>query len=107
MRGADGYSESMFTVDLKRGDANEIDQLCLRLFDSWCERRSVIPLAYLMHAWPIPAASPLATIRLQRTLRGLQQFHDDCLTHDDHHVIEQVLAISAHAGNDNPDTILS
>jgi len=107
MRGANGYATSMFTVALSREDTNEINQLCLRLFDGWCERRCVIPLAYLMHAWPIPTASPLARIRLQSTLRDLKQSHADSLTQDDHHVVEQLLAIDAHAEKDNPDPALS
>lgn len=92
---------------LKQDHADEIAERCLHLFDRWCERRSVIPLAYLMHAWPIVTAGPLATIRLQSTLQDLRQFHVDSLTQDDLHIIEQVLRIRADAEKDSPDVIFS
>lgn len=42
---------------MKNSDANpetgmELNEKCLVLFDAFCQRRSVIPLACLMHAWP-------------------------------------------------------
>ena len=79
-----------------------INSLCILLFDSWCERRSVIPLAYLMHAWPILQAAPLVMTRLLNTLRELRQFHPDLLSDDEHQVIEQVFAIDALSGNTDP-----
>lgn len=97
----------MKRTNFKQEDANEMDQMFLHLFDSWCERRSVIPLAYLMHAWPILTAGSLARIRLQRTLLDLKQFHADSLTHDDHWLIERVLAIHAHVEKDSPEVTLS
>ena len=33
--------------------ADELNELCLALFDGWCERRCVIPLANLLHGWPL------------------------------------------------------
>jgi hypothetical protein len=80
----------------------EIDRLCVRLFDNWCERRSVIPLSFLMHAWPILRAAPLARTRLLNTLQELQQFHPDSLSAEDHQVIEWVLAIQSREGKTNP-----
>lgn len=90
----------------KQDDADEMDQLCLYLFDGWCERRSVIPLAYLMHAWPILPAGPLARIRLLSALQELRQFHADSLTQDDHLVIKRVLSINADAVQRRPEGIL-
>jgi hypothetical protein len=83
-----------------------IDRLCALLFDSWCERRSVIPLAYLMHAWPILKAAPLAMTRLLNTLRELRQFHPDALSEDEHQVIEQVFAIDELSGNTDLEGLL-
>src|SRR5690242_8517483 len=81
----------------------EIDRLCIRLFDNWCERRSVIPLSFLMHAWPILGTAPLATTRLLNTLQELQQFHPETLSTEDHQVIELVLAIQSREGKANRD----
>lgn len=75
----------------------KIDQLCLALFDGWCERRSVIPLAYLMHAWPLLTSVAPARTRLSNVLQELQWFHPESLTPDEHQVIKQVLAIDAYA----------
>jgi hypothetical protein len=33
--------------------ADELNELCLALFDGWCERRCVISLANLLHGWPL------------------------------------------------------
>jgi hypothetical protein len=83
----------------------EMDRLCTHLFDSWCERRSVIPLAYLMHAWPILKA-PLSRRLLLNTLHELRQFHPESLSERDHQVVEQVLAIDTHSVKTNPDGLL-
>ena len=96
----------MTRTDLKHNQVGEIAERCLHLFDGWCERRSVIPLVYLMHAWPILSAAPGAVIRLQSTLQDLKRFHADSLTQDDLRIIEQLLGIHAHAEKDNPDVIL-
>ena len=81
----------------------DIDRLCNLLFDSWCERRSVIPLAYLMHAWPIAGATTLVGTRLQETLHALRQLHSDSLSPNDHQIIRQVCAIAALPGNADPE----
>jgi hypothetical protein len=57
-----------------------IDELCTSLFDLWCERRSLIPLAYLMHSWPILTVDPFVFKRLSDTLNELVKFHRDALT---------------------------
>ncbi|MFT0172208.1 hypothetical protein ACLKMY_24910 [Paraburkholderia mimosarum] len=80
----------------------DIDRLCIQLFDNWCERRSVLPLAWLMHAWPILKAAPLAMTRLLNSLHELREFHPDALGEEDHQVIEQVLAINL-SGNAGPE----
>jgi len=72
---------------------DRLERLCLSLFDGWCERRNVIPLAYLMSAWPIVSSSVLATSRLLHALRELQQYHPEILTPDEYRVVTQILAI--------------
>ncbi|MGQ7935420.1 hypothetical protein [Paraburkholderia sp. D1E] len=84
-------------------DAEEIEALCFRLFDGWCERRSVIPLAYLMHAWPIVTSDGFSNRRIQTTLRELQQFHPDSLTPAEHLDIKRVLTVGQRWTSGNPD----
>lgn len=71
-----------------------MDRLCVHLFDRWCEHRSVIPLVYLMQAWPIVTATEFARTRLNRHLRELLHFHPESLTREDRQVIAEILAVS-------------
>jgi PAS domain S-box-containing protein len=72
----------------------QLDELCSRLFDRWCERRNVVALAYLMHAWPIVTDEPLPTTRLIETLRDLKAFNRVALADGDEPLIDRVLAIA-------------
>lgn len=75
---------------------DRLERLCLSLFDAWCERRNVIPLVYLMSAWPIVSPSVLATSRLLHALRELQQYNPEMLTPDEYRVVTRILAIDVH-----------
>jgi hypothetical protein len=55
--------------------ADELNELCLALFDGWCERRCVIPLAYLLHGWPLVDATQWSLKRLRDILRDLECWH--------------------------------
>ncbi|MBC8732544.1 hypothetical protein [Paraburkholderia sp. UCT2] len=55
----------------------QIDVICLRLFDTWCETRSVTSLAYLMHCWPLIDSTTHALRRLGETMRELRRNHAD------------------------------
>ncbi|MEX3937709.1 hypothetical protein AB4Y32_39385 [Paraburkholderia phymatum] len=57
----------------------QVDSLCLRLFDTWCETGSVTPLAYLLHCWPLTDSAPGALRRLGETIRDLRRHHADPL----------------------------
>ncbi len=57
----------------------QVDSLCLRLFDTWCETGSVTPLAYLLHCWPLTDSAPGALRRLGETMRDLRRHHADQL----------------------------
>jgi hypothetical protein len=92
-------TETVSELDMRE----EIDRLCIQLFDNWCERRSVVPLAYLMHAWPVLKAALRARTNLLNTLRELRQFHPDLLSESDHQIIEQVFAIEDLSGNADPE----
>lgn len=84
---------------------NEIEHLCLQLFDRWCKQRSVIPLAYLMHAWPVCVSDTWARVRLLSTLRELRQFHSCSLQPDDHQAIERFVMIHECIENQNLDPL--
>ncbi|RKP55822.1 hypothetical protein [Pararobbsia silviterrae] len=49
----------------------ELDRFCQSLFDTWCERRYILPLAYLMQAWPIMVPCHDAYSRLHLSLHAL------------------------------------
>ncbi|MFP6561835.1 hypothetical protein WJ542_26540 [Paraburkholderia sp. B3] len=58
---------------------DEVETLCLRLFDAWCESRSLVPLTYLMHCWPMPHRCAGAMRRLYETVTDLRRYHSDWL----------------------------
>lgn len=74
--------------------AAEIASLCIVLFDRWCEKRSVVPLAYLMHTWPIVKPTPPLIRRLSSTLRELVIFHADALDAEDHQMVRDVIEMA-------------
>lgn len=55
------------------------EQICLTLFDRWCEQRNVLALAYLMHGWPLAGNAALQTKRLLQSLRELKEHHHETL----------------------------
>ncbi len=70
---------------------SSIDDLCNELFDRWCESRSLVPLSYLLYAWPIVAVTPLKAERLIDALRDLTQFHRESLGVHDLKTISEVM----------------
>ncbi|ANB75630.1 hypothetical protein P3T22_005001 [Paraburkholderia sp. GAS348] len=72
----------------------EIEACCLALFDRWCEKRRVVPLAYLMHAWPIPKPTPTLMRHLSRSLHDLMLSYSDSLDVDECRLIEDAIAIA-------------
>ncbi|WP_258879113.1 hypothetical protein [Paraburkholderia sp. BL6669N2] len=52
---------------------------CERLFDIWCESRSVIPLSYLLHCWPLPDWGHASVKKLSDGLRELRMSNPDAL----------------------------
>jgi hypothetical protein len=65
--------------DTKSQDLSFADEVCMILFDGWCERRNVTALAYLMHAWPLIDDDLLLRRRLLQSLRELEKYHQDAL----------------------------
>jgi hypothetical protein len=56
-----------------------INTICMHLFDSWCEHRSVTPLVYLLHCWPLMDSHPTTIRRLGDTLSELRKTHLETL----------------------------
>jgi hypothetical protein len=57
----------------------EVNTICMRLFDAWCEARNLTPLAYLMHCWPLSDSRAGTIRRLQETMKDLRRNHADKL----------------------------
>jgi hypothetical protein len=51
-----------------------IDKLCGRLFELWCEERKLVPLAYLLHCWPLTGHDAAAIKRLADAMSDLSRF---------------------------------
>jgi hypothetical protein len=83
----------MNNSDVNSEAGDELTEKCLALFDTLCERRSVLPLVYLMHAWPMTDRSNRAQSMLFETLRDLKKWHSDSLTQDERQLIEQILEL--------------
>lgn len=73
--------------------ADELNELCLALFDGWCERRCVIPLAYLLHGWPLVDATQWSFNRLRDNLRDLECWHLNDLSEEDRGTIRYLLRL--------------
>jgi hypothetical protein len=68
-----------------RGQEKTVEQIngiCTRLFEQWCEIRGVTPLAYLMHCWPMIEVTPIALRRVSETMQDLRRYHADQLDAD-------------------------
>jgi len=74
--------------------AAEIENLCGTLFDRLCEKRSVVPLAYLMHSWPLATPTPPRIRRLSSVLRDLMNSHCEALDVDDRQLILTVVTMA-------------
>jgi hypothetical protein len=74
-------------------DALEIERICMRLFDTWCEQRSVLPLAYLMHAWPLAEHTENALKRLSQSLGELLCFNSKMISKIDRELILKIVHI--------------
>jgi len=63
----------------RENSVEQIDVLCKRLFDAWCEARSVMPLSYLLKGWPLRDSEPTTIRRLGNVLRELRKHRPDAL----------------------------
>jgi hypothetical protein len=88
-RAADDTAKSRMKPDVLK----DLNDLCTRLFDAFCERRSVIPLAYLMHSWPLLDLNPSSRRRLRDDLVDLQRWHFGELLEGEQVLIERALTL--------------
>lgn len=70
----------------------EIDMECLQLFNELCEQKALLPLAYLLHTWPIPGFTELALHRLRKTLEALSALPDAGLTSTSRELCESLIS---------------
>ena len=83
---------SMYTeTDGQSALAAQIDRGCLTLFHRWCEKRSVVKLAYLMHGWPLPTPAPPQIARLSSSLLELMRSHPESFDVEDRHMLADVV----------------
>jgi hypothetical protein len=68
---------AMMNADLfnHRSASEQIEGICLRLFDTWCETRNLTPLAFLMHCWPLISVETSSLKHLSDTLGELRRSH--------------------------------
>jgi hypothetical protein len=71
----------------------QVDDLCIALFDRWCERREITPLIYLLHAWPLFPSNPYPVKRLGAALHDLSTFHAETLDEGDRELIDNIHAL--------------
>ena len=76
--------------------AAEVERLCCALFERWCERRSVIPLTFLMRNWPIVSPSTPNFHSLSLSLVELANCEEDTLDIDDRKMILKIVWITNH-----------
>lgn len=53
----------------------QINSICMSLFETWCQTRNVTALAYLMHCWPMIDSTPTTLRRLGESMRDLRRYH--------------------------------
>lgn len=99
-RASNSKIASLFTAvrapDVSDGAAHlrkQVDDLCILLFDRWCERREITPLLYLLHAWPLLPSTPHPARLVCSALRDLSRFHREALDNEDQELIASILAL--------------
>jgi hypothetical protein len=79
-----GPDDDVPKLDVKSQRSAFVEQMCLALFDRWCEQRNVLALAYLMYGWPLAGDDPSLVRRLVQSLRELGEHHHEALRCEEH-----------------------
>lgn len=96
---ADGNDPLYIDMQMNTMDNNSsaplstwIEGVCSRLFDDWCERRAVVPLCYLMSAWPLTYRSQDQLCRLYCAMRELLKNEYENLLEYERNALEQIVS---------------
>lgn len=68
-----------------------IDTLCGQLFELWCEERKLVPLAYLLHCWPLTGHDAVAIKRLADAMTDLARFQPGKLSAHESIMVREVI----------------
>lgn len=69
----------------------KVDRLCLHLFERWCEDKKIVPLAYLLHCWPLTRSDSVSLKRLADAMLDLGHFHAGLLDTEDSVVLNALI----------------
>ena len=75
----------------RENTVERIDELCIRLFELWCEERKLVPLAYLLHCWPLTGHDAGAIKRLADAMSDLSRFQPGKLSTRESIVVREVI----------------
>ena len=78
-----GPTDEIPHLDVKSQRLAFVEQICLTLFDRWCEQRNVLALTYLMYRWPLAGDDPSLVRRLVHSLRELREHHHESLRNEE------------------------
>ncbi|MEX3942739.1 hypothetical protein AB4Y44_24845 [Paraburkholderia sp. BR10937] len=87
--GAGACPEVARDVQFDKFSAVEVS--CAALFERWCTERNVIPLAYLMHVWPIARPTDLEIRQVGDSMAELLRGHANVLDVEDKMLINITL----------------
>jgi hypothetical protein len=82
------------SISLRPTSKEDLDGACITLFELLCERRSLIPLTFLMRSWPVPTCINTVSCALVTTLLELIARYSDVLDEDEQHQIRTVIGIA-------------
>jgi hypothetical protein len=75
-----------------RLNTERLDDLCQILFDRWCERRALVPLCYLLIAWPFAWGTAADLHRLSDALGELLRDNKNDLSSYELSVIRRIMS---------------
>ncbi|MFM0642724.1 hypothetical protein PQR14_00220 [Paraburkholderia bryophila] len=75
----------------RKKTVNRIDALCAALFELWCEEKKRVPLAYLLHCWPLTGHDPVSVKKIADALADLSQFQASLLSPGASQMIREVI----------------
>jgi hypothetical protein len=83
----------MTTAEQTGWRADPLQEMCTSLFVSFCERRNILGLAYMMHAWPMPEQTSEGQRRLLLSLGELGKWHRSELIDSEKALIIEIVAV--------------